>query len=67
MDSRFSILYRKKVQEHYDTRLTQLGEGAAKTHQEYTQEVGYLRGLQDALKIFDAADSEIYGNHKEGD
>ena len=53
----FSVL-RERIQEEVDSRSLSLASGGAPDYSQYKDSVGYIRGLQDALKLCEDIEKE---------
>lgn len=58
MRSNLGRLFEAKVTEVLVTRQEEMSNGAAKSFEQYRQQVGYLHGLRDALKLMDELERE---------
>lgn len=56
--SNLARLFLVKLAEVLDTRTDELSLGQCKDYSSYREEVGYLRGLRDAIKIIDELERE---------
>ena len=65
MTSRFHSLLEKKIEEEIRIRSASLCAGAAKDYPHYMDNVGYINGLQDALKLCDDIEQDL-GNERSG-
>ena len=65
MTTRFHSLLEKKIEEAVRIRSASLCSGAAKDYSHYMDNVGYLNGLQDALKLCDEVEQDL-GNERSG-
>lgn len=57
--SRFHSQLEQKVMEAIETRVQSMADGAVADYPQYQFNVGYLRGLKDALKIADDIEGEF--------
>ena len=65
MTSRFHALLEKKIEEAVQTRSTSVCSGAAKDYAHYMENVGYINGLLDSLKLCDDVEQDL-GNERSG-
>ena len=56
--TRFHYLLEAKIKEVVENRSISIVEGAAADYAHYKENVGYIRGLHDALKICDDIEAE---------
>jgi hypothetical protein len=53
---------RERLEEERQTRIEMLSSGSAQTIEEYKQQVGYIRGLMDALIWANEISQQLIGN-----
>jgi hypothetical protein len=53
---------RERLEEERQTRVEMLSSGSAQTIEEYKQQVGYIRGLMDALIWANEISQQLIGN-----
>jgi len=58
-ETHFHRMLRAKVTEVLDARRLSVAEGVCSNFDRYMHEVGYITGLQDALKIADDLEREL--------
>lgn len=63
MTTRFHSLLEQKIEETIRTRTDSLAGGAAVDYAQYMKTVGYINGLQDALKLCDDVEQDM-GNER---
>jgi len=56
--TRFHALLEARIKEAVENRSISIAEGAAVDYAHYKENVGYIRGLQDALKFCDDIEAE---------
>lgn len=61
IESRHGMLTRRKLNEHRAGLIEGLATGAPSDYPAYMQLVGRIHGIDEALKISDAADFELNG------
>lgn len=65
MTTRFHSLLEKKIEETLQSRMASLASGAAADYPLYKENVGYMNGLRDALKLCDEVEQDM-GNERSG-
>ena len=65
MTTRFHALLEKKIGEEMQNRAASLASGAASDYPNYRESVGYINGLNDALKLCDDIEQDL-GNERSG-
>jgi len=53
---------RERLEEERQTRVEMLSSGSAQTIEEYKQQVGYIRGLMDAIIWANEISQQLIGN-----
>ena len=59
--TRFAALLKNKIEGVVQERATQVANGACTDYPQYKENVGYIRGLLDAIKLADDVEIEEYG------
>lgn len=52
-------LVRSKIDAEIQARITALGDGFAATHEEYREQVGFIKGLRGALSVIDTVAKDM--------
>ncbi len=57
--TRFHAILKEKIEKAVQDRLLSLASGGAQDYPQYRDNVGYLRGLNDALSLCDEIEKEF--------
>lgn len=61
MEPRSHAVLRQKIEEEILTRTGHIVSGSAKDYAQHREDVGYINGLETALKLLDETNTEISG------
>ena len=59
--TRFAALLKRKIEDAANERIGQVANGTCSDYPQYKENVGYIRGLLDAIKLADDVEVEEYG------